>query len=315
MFFYDTRISKYVWYGRPYVHVDHVTHANRLLARAESDDLEHWSTERMILDTDADDADAWDLIDETAMRNGQTVANARDRAQTWQQITEGAVDDREQRPVIRGRNRQWYGVTVFPCGNLYLGLAWLYDLPSGEMWIELVRSADGIQWQREPQREPFIPAHPGTCSCTMSSPPVAVGDNLRIYYSHAARNHHGVTIPDVDVEPPGIRVRTMKRDRWIAYAAGTADAELVTEVLSHPKYLAVNADVADNGYIRAEILDPDGKPVPGFDFDISVPLTNTAGLELELAWESATALSELARDQIRLRLVARNARIYGITVA
>ena len=60
-------------------------------------------------------------------------------------------------PYPRGRDKQFYGLTVSVLQpDLYLGLASVYEPPSGLMWIELVHSYDGINWIREPNREPFI---------------------------------------------------------------------------------------------------------------------------------------------------------------
>lgn len=120
---------------------------------------------------------------------------------------------------------------MFPCADLYLGIAWMYDLPTGDMWTELLHSFDGVDRLREPGRSPFIPRIPGTCTCTMASPPIDVGKEIRIYYSISNRTHHGVPNPDVQ---KAIRIVSLPRDRWVGYQAGAAQGELLTEATDRP---------------------------------------------------------------------------------
>ena len=165
---YDERTGKYLILGRPPVYVETGTHANRLVSRMESEDLIHWSSPLVILDTDDRDADAFELTDEGRLKKG--------------------VDEipEEATVKIRGRDRQFYGMTGFHDAGMYIGLAQMYDVPSGNTWLELVHSRDGLDWIREPRREPYIPSRPDTWERqvrpAMATPPVAVGDELWIYW-------------------------------------------------------------------------------------------------------------------------------------
>lgn len=309
---WDERRRRYVWYGRPAVHVSAVVpEANRLIARAESEDLVHWSPERVVLDTDEADADGWDLVDEAALGEGLAVADAEARARRWAEVLEG-VPTNAKAPRMRGRNRQWYGITVFPWADLYLGLGWLYDVPSGTISIELLHSYDGLDWRREPLRRPFLTPAPGTCAVTMSTPPVVVGDEVRLYWSHGNYNHHHVAAPGV---VPGLRMSSLPRDRWVAYAAGEQEGELLTHVLPRPEHLALNAAVEHGGSIRAELLDPDGLPLPGRTLAESEPVTGD-GLALPLRWRGREAALDPGEGAagVRLRLTCRRARVYGVGV-
>ena len=93
-FFYDRRLGRYVLYLRP----SQKLHAgppdvNRLVSRAESDDLVHWHGERIVLDTDARDAPAAGTI------------------------TDGGPGG----CYPRGRDRQFYGMNVRPYADCILG--------------------------------------------------------------------------------------------------------------------------------------------------------------------------------------------------
>ena len=100
-FFFDSRIGRYVLFHRPHptIHAGWAR-VNRLVARIESDDLFHWdwSSARCVLDTDDRDA--------PALR---------------------AEGDTKPRSKKRGRGKQFYGMTVTPYQDFYIGFAQLLD--------------------------------------------------------------------------------------------------------------------------------------------------------------------------------------------
>ena len=306
---YDERRGKYVWYGRPAAYAATAMHANRVIACQESDDLLHWTPDRTILDTDDADADPYSLLDEATLRAGRDHASAKERAAAWVALTEGQAADPD-RPIVRGRNRQFYGITPFPCTDLYLGIAWIYDLPSGDMWTELVHSYDGLDWRREPVRVPFIPRVPGTCTCTMASPPIAVGDEVWIYDSIANRTHHGVPNPAV---AKGIRIVSLPRDRWVGYVAGEVQGELLTQVIDKPHDLRLNAAADPGGWLRVEVADAEGRPLAGLTRDECVPLSGDS-LGWRPRWQSGKSLRDVADRAIRLRIHAWRATVFALTV-
>lgn len=310
LFFYDVRLHRYVWYGRPEAYVAAGRNANRLIARAESDDLVHWTPERSVLDTDDRDADPQDLVDELAFRGLPEGSDAVARARAAAAVTETA-DAGNAAPLIRGRNRQWYGITAFPHGDLYLGLGWMYDIPSGQMWIELIHSYDGIDWRREAERAAFLPCPAGDMITSMSSPPVPVGDELWIYTSTRGCNHHHRPAPN---PRPGVGIYAVARDRWIAYTAGNRSGELLTQPLPRGQRIALNACAA-KGTVRVAVLDADGREIPGFGLRESRPLSSD-GLALEPGWEGGLTASRLpgAHREIRLRLVLQNADVFALEV-
>ncbi len=307
--FYDARAEKYVWYGRPQAYAARHMEGNRVIARKESEDLVHWTPDRTVLDTDDADADPHHLLDEAALRAGKDNATAEERAAAWAELTEGQHRDRTK-PIIRGRNRQWYGITAFPYADLYLGIVWMYDLPTGDMWTELLHSTDGIDWRREAARVPFIPRTPGTCTCTMASPPVAVGDELRFYDSITNQTHHGVPNPDVQ---SGIRALALPRDRWIAYTAGDIQGELLTQVMDKPQGLSLNASTEADGWLRVEVADADGRPIEGLTQADCHPLSGDA-LAFRPRWQTGKTLDDVPTDAIRLRIHARRASLYALGV-
>jgi hypothetical protein len=280
-----------------------VSECNRAVARLESPDLYHWAPEQLVLDTDDLDAPADEFLDESFLRTG-SVLDARQRAAAWREITEGAVTGTD-RPLIRGRNQQWYGLAPWLAGDLYLGLGWLYDVPSGAIWMELLHSADGITWRREATRERFLAGPGGVTAVTMSSPPITVGDEHRLYWSHSDRNHHHQVQPVTK----GVRVAALARDRWVGYGAVTQTGELLTAATAWHGELRLNAEVAEGGWVQAEWLTAEGDPLPGCELAASDRLTR-GGLDLVLRWQGRPAHAD--GTPTRLRLVAQRATLYAL---
>ncbi len=315
VFFYDTRIKKYVIYGRPNAFVDRVTHANRLIGRSESEDLVNWTPYRTVLDTDDLDADPMTFLDEAALRAGGNVSKAQ-QAAAWQAITEGAT--KAERALIRGRNKQWYGLTVFPYGELYLGVGMMYDIPSGSMWLELLHSYDGLDWRRESVRKPWVDFEQGRWDYPMqvpiASPPVQVGDEAWFYYSATRKGHHQSSNEMSATGNEPLRVIgacKVKSDRWVGYVAGAREAELLTQPMTGVVgEVTVNARVAEGGELRAELCDGDGRVIEGFGLGDCEVLTGDR-LTHRVVWKGGMPR---ASGAWRLRLVGRSVTVFGVGV-
>lgn len=293
VFFFDQRINKYVLYSRPTIHAGLAAHANRKIARAESDDLIHWSTQEIVLDTDERDAPA----------------------------LEPAEENTPKQP--RGRSKQFYGITVFPYANLYLGLAWLYDVPKGAISVELVRSTDGIRWQREATREPFIAdGVPAGLSANMvitpANAPIIVGDELWLYCSVTNRRHGEKCTTQT---PRNIRIMllALPRDRWVSYDAGEREGELLSQAFQWDGgRLFLNASIREGGQIIVRFCDELGQMLRGLGLDEPVPLHGPAeGLRLPIRSGPGpiSVLKMPSRGPIRLHFTMRNASLFGWTLA
>jgi len=302
-FFYDRRLGRYVLYLRPSQNL----HAgppdvNRLVARAESDDLVHWHGERVVLDTDAHDAPA-----------------------------AGTVKDGGPGGCYpRGRDRQFYGLIVRPYGDLYLGLAPMLDTVSGADWVEMLHSFDGIQWQREPERKPFLLGAEGQWNSpsiyfTAASAPVLVQDKLLFYYGGTNMPHlangkaflgwlEGLRTHTPTPYVRGVGLATVPRGRLVGYVAKQAPGELLTRPfpLSGPE-LTLNADAA-KGEVKAGLADEGGVPIGGLTLQHAQPI-RCNGLDLPLQWKGKRSLNHLIGQTVRLRITATNAALYGLGVA
>jgi len=301
--FYDRRLGRYVLYLRPSERL----HAgppdvNRLVSRAESDDLVHWHGERVVLDTDAHDAPAAGTI------------------------KDGGPGGR----YPRGRDRQFYGMIVKPYADLYLGLAPVLDAVSGADWVEMLYSFDGIQWQREAERKPFLRGIEGQWDgtaiyFTAASAPIQVKDELLFYYGGTNTPHicdskeflgwlEGLRTHKPTSYVRGVGLATLPRGRLVGYVAKQAPGELLTRPfrLSGPK-LTLNADVA-KGEVKAGLADEGGAPIGGLTAQDAEPIRGD-GLDLPLQWKGDRTLDHLVGKTVRLRITAKNAALYGLGMA
>ncbi|MFH1742703.1 MAG: hypothetical protein ABIH23_27165 [bacterium] len=282
---YDEKRKKYLIFGRPPVHVVLGRNANRMVSCMESDDLIHWSSPRTVFDTDERDADGLRLTDEGKLK-----------------------DPPSEKVSIRGRDRQFYGMTAFMMNGLYIGLPQVYDIPSGNTWLELCHSSDGRNWLREPLREPYIGPRSGTWESrqvrpAMATPPVRVGDELWIYYSASPDPHHaGKAMKD-----RGIGCRSLKIDRWVAYRSEDMEAELLTHPLEAGERLFLNAKTEPDGWIRVAVVEENGRDIEGLTREDCAPITGDS-IRHEVLWKKATMFP---KRPIRLRIFSCHASLYA----
>jgi len=217
------------------------------------------------------------------------------------------------------------GVTEFYAGNVLvrgdLRIAFVRILrddlscePGGPIegigYTTLATSRDGRTWQRF--REPFLDRgdRPGAFDRAMAwvTSAVQVGD--RVYLPYAAYNQ-GHKVGDRQ-----IGMATIARDRFVSReASGSTSGHLLTPLISYsgrkPLDLWVNAD-AGSGEIRVQVLDVEGKVIPGFSLSDCRPMTEDA-LDHNVKWKRS--LKELANAPFRLEFSVRNAKLYAFSLA
>jgi len=284
--FFDERIGRYVLYLRPEVHAG-PRWANRLMARAESDDLVHWDSERIVLDTNAADAPAI-----------------------------GAFDEGHGR--VRGRDKQFYGMTVARRGDLYVGLAQLYDVVPGSMWCELVHSFDGVEWRREAVREPLIVPQPGAWDSGMvtyvaAGSPVEIGGKLLVYYGGNNFSHHASVRGELPQDPiRGIGVAGVPSGRLVGYHAAEQEGMLLTRPFEFQgEALRVNVD-ASGGQLLTAVCEERGAPIPGYAFEDADPIRED-GLAVRVAFRDRLP-EELKGREVRLQFRLTGGSLYGFTI-
>lgn len=287
-FHYDPRIGRYVLYHRPHARVraGDWRQVNRLIARIESDDLIHWdwSSARCVLDTDARDAPA--------------VGFAKDR---------------------RGRDIQFYAMTVAPQSDLYLGFAQTLDERTGAMDQRLVQSTDGIDWRREALDTPILSSSPpgawdsGMTGFIAAGCPLELNGALHLYYGGSNFSHSYQMMNDQRLPQMSLGLATVPVGRLVGYHAGVEMGQLLTRPFRlRSADLRLNA-YAPAGEIKAALVRADGTAVPGCEIAHARPIRSDSS-SLPLSWDDAPDLTAAIGQDVRLRINATNAAVFAVSM-
>lgn len=223
-------------------------------------------------------------------------------------------------PVITPDDTKDAGETQFYCmsgvlarGGLLIGMLKVLrdDLPAdpggqaaGIGYTVLAWSRDGKSWIRD--REPFLDRHPqpGAWDHAMSwaDCQLPVGDQVFIYYGGYARGHKIERLTERQIGL--VRIR---RDRYVARQAEGEGTLRTPPVTLSGRSMALNAD-ARGGEIRVQVLDPAGKPLPGFTFADCRPVAEDS-LAAPVRWKSS--LDRLKDRPVRLEFSLRKAKLFA----
>lgn len=173
-------------------------------------------------------------------------------------------------------------------------------------------SRDGFHWDR-PSRRPFIPVseRPGDWNYgnvqSAGGVCLVVGDRLFFYVSGRTGGR------DLNSRS-STGLATLRRDGFVSMDAGTQEGTLTTRLVTFKgRRLFVNADV-ESGELRVEILDRNGRPIPGFTRAECLPLRSDSTL-LAVHWKDASDLTSLAGKPVRFRFYLRDGRLYSFWVS
>lgn len=316
---WDGRVGKYVqWtrikprnpkkveYYREAFGVDRPDMNIRMIGRAESDNLLHWpSPAEIVLAPDEVDNAGQPLWMNRLDFYGPNIRQYGEGASAYIAL-----------PTCQAHWPKWTGgAAPAPAGG---------NVGSGGLGIDvqLATSRDGINWNRAPERKPFIrQGIQGTFWSTDIYPSgdiIEVDDELWFYFG-ASRVRHGKPMAPEDT---GIGRAVLRRDGFISADASYTGGELVTRpMLFDGSRLQLNVATGSGGSVRVEILDEAGRPIPGFalksefaDFEIEgnhIRVLSQWPRDGDGARRFTSDVSELAGRPIRLRFVIRNARLYS----
>lgn len=184
-------------------------------------------------------------------------------------------------------------------------------------------SRDGFHWAR-PSRTPFIGVSERQGDWNWANVQSAggvclvVGDQLYFYVSGRA-GVPGTSLPG----RCSTGLATLRRDGF-ASLTDVWPAPATRPITRYPSALItrplrfsgahcfVNADVA--GALRVELLDRDGKSIPGFSADQCEPVSGNR-TKHAIRWRSATSVAALANSVVRFKFVLERARLFAFWVS
>jgi hypothetical protein len=204
-----------------------------------------------------------------------------------------------------------YSMNVFPYEAQYIGLLQVFHARPEEctLDIQLTASRDGERFTRVGDRSPIITVGPiGSWDrfnqSLANNPPLAVGDELRIYYGGRTYRHSPYQGKDTGPRAGGIGFATVKKDRFVALEASFDGGEVATRLLLlRGPALHLNAK-ADFGEILVEALDLAGKVLAR-----SKPVRADA-LDIAVEWQEGAA-PDLDHPVV-LKFTLKNACLYAL---
>ena len=165
-------------------------------------------------------------------------------------------------------------------------------------------------------KKPFVPRGPDYSfdkgMLQPSSEIITRGDEHLIYYTGQYSQHHS---PDAAKKESGkVGLAILPLDRFISQGAGDKPGTITTKpFVLEGETLQVNVD-AEDGRFYAEILDVDGKPIPGFTIKEARIFGGVDQLRLEPWWKGQKDLSSLKDKTIRLKFYFENAKLYAFQI-
>jgi hypothetical protein len=217
--------------------------------------------------------------------------------------------------ILDHQNDQIMEVGYYPCGAGIIGLTAVYHAATQTMDLQFAASRDGLKWWR-PARASCLPLAPlGDYGGGMIWPTrtlVPAEGRLYLYYG-ALRGLHG----DVYSRTPSAyqfhgafsRCSWEEGRLWAAVpASGGSRQEAVLTTPLQPclgAALTLNAATGRNGCVRAELLGPDRKVLPGFGRDDFEPFVGNE-THARRGWRGG-----MPPPEAHLRLMLREARLYG----
>jgi len=143
---------------------------------------------------------------------------------------------------------------------------------------------------------------------------VTHADQHWIYYGGANERHgtEGVFAPQRD---NGIGLAKLPMDRFICFTAGNQPGTIVTKpFVLEGKRLHVNVE-GKAGDLQVEVLNTDGKPLPGFSGDASPRFKAVDELRFQPKWSRHSDVSSLLGKVVRIKFQFRNAKLYAFQIA
>ena len=218
---------------------------------------------------------------------------------------------------------QIYGHVGFVYESTWIGVARImHMIPINykQVDMQLTYSRDGRHWCRPQQRQAFIALgeDPDSWEADYSglslSAPLLVNDELWFYY-YGSRNAFRENQQGWGAFSTGLA--KLRRDGFVSLNARKGDepGKVTTRPLNFSgKTLFVNAQVQQDGWIKAAVLTKESEPIMNYQLEDAVAMTEdtTKG---RMTWKTTDALVIPAGNQhVRLVFEMKNAKLYSFWI-
>ena len=218
---------------------------------------------------------------------------------------------------------QFYGMPALLYEGVYLGFPWVFRTNSLTMESHFAYSRGGREFQRLPDRGPFIPLGAnGTWDdgCVYVRQPIVHDGKIWIYYL-GVNWRHGVEdlLAEEENAEAAVGLATLPLDGFVSLDAGPNPGTVTTRPLifegnrllvSFEDSQKGSAGVDHHSSLRVEVLDSNGDVIEGFGLEDAEPVTRTIAGQ-PVSWAGAVDLSSLAGQTVQLRFHLRNGKFYS----
>ncbi|MCH7685968.1 MAG: hypothetical protein IH899_04680 [Planctomycetes bacterium] len=134
-----------------------------------------------------------------------------------------------------------------------------------------------------------------------------MGDELWIYYRSTRLRRN-------QPKQYAVGLAKIRLDGFVSLDAGRTPGVVTTRPLSFSgKRLFINAEVAEGGSIRVELLSRKNKPLQNYSLSDSIPIT-TGAVKISVGWKQVTESQLPTRKHIRLRFELKHVKLYSFWV-
>lgn len=186
-----------------------------------------------------------------------------------------------------------------------------HDFPA-TMDVQLATSRDGVGWRRADKRRPFLRCGPdgsATSGMIFANPwLIPMGDELWLYYAGTSRRHAERKSKSTDT---GLFRATIRRDGFLCVEAGYGGGEFTTPPLAFEgDRLDLNLDGSAGGWLKVEIRDAKGHPLPGYGLAEADEVRGNSTAK-GVTWRGSSDLADFAGRPVKLRFVMRDVKLYA----
>ncbi len=218
-------------------------------------------------------------------------------------------------PECRDDMTEFYNMTMVYRNGLYLGFVRILrdDLPAdpggpieGVGWTELAVSRNGENWTRLPGVYFDRHSSRGAFDHAMAwlRAPVYVNREMYFYYWGFDEGHK--------VGRHEIGLARSPHDRFAGLEnTGGNPGRIITKSFFTPcDEMTLNAD-ASRGHLRVQLADVQGRPLPGYSFDDTLPVAGDS-LTHSVRWKNHIEFPENKKSGMRIEIEIKQAMVFAI---
>ncbi len=208
----------------------------------------------------------------------------------------------------------FYNQSAFVMAGRALGFLNLYDLTTQTTWIELIESADNINWQRMPSRPHVLqPGPPGTYDSGGAyvglAEPILCGEEYRYYYYASADRHDAADTGGNPAQRPSLAYATFKKGRLLGQQTEGEGYFATLPLICPGGRLLLNFNCREP--VTVSIKRPGyGSDYEGFSLADSVPVTGDQHQQA-IVWKDHANLDALKGKYIRIKVAGKNVVAYS----